>query len=209
MEYSKQVITIVNHGMGEKIAALTREAGARGGTIIVGRGTGGSMLMQLLMLADVEKDIVVTLVSGEQLPPILASIRNAPLYSKKNSGITFVIPTGGTTMNEETAHELITVIVNRGYADDVMDAARKAGARGGTIIHARGTGKPHDEKFFGITIVPEKEEVLILAERSGAKAIRDAIEALPCLSKPGMGIMYTTPVENFVQLGKKAAPGPA
>jgi len=203
MDYSKQVITIVNHGTGEKIASLTREAGARGGTILVGRGTRGSMLMQLLMLADVEKDILITLATDEQLPSILSAIRDAPLYTKKNSGITFVVPTGGTTMNAETAHELITVIVNRGYADDVMDAARKAGARGGTIIHARGTGKPHDEKFFGITIVPEKEEVLILAERNGAKAIRDAIGTLPCLSKPGMGIMYTTPVENFVQLGTK------
>jgi len=203
MEYAKQVITIVNHGIGEKIATLARDAGARGGTILVGRGTKSSPLLQLLMLADVEKDILITLVTGEQLPDILSAIRNAPLYSKKNSGITFVIPTGGTSMNTETAHELITVIVNRGYADDVMDAARKAGARGGTIIHARGTGKPDDEKFFGITVVPEKEEVLILSERDGAKAIREAIGRLTCLAKPGMGIMYSTAVENFEQLGKK------
>ncbi len=203
MEYSKQIITIVNHGTGEKVATLTRDAGAQGGTILVGRGTKGSKIMQLLMLADVEKDILVTLVTDEQLPSILASIQSAPLYANKNSGITFVIPTGGINMNSPTAHELITIIVNRGYADDVMNAARKAGARGGTIIHARGTGKPHDEKFFGITIVPEKEEVMILAERGSSKAIRDAIETLPCLAKPGMGIMYSTPVENFVQLGKK------
>ncbi len=66
MEYSKQVITIVNHGTGEKIASLTREAGARGGTILVGRGTRGSMLMQLLMLADVEKDILIILRSCQR-----------------------------------------------------------------------------------------------------------------------------------------------
>ena len=83
-----------------------------------------------------------------------------------------------------------------------MDAARKAGANGATILHARGTGKPDDKKFFGITIVPEKEEVLILAELNSSPAIQKAIEALDCLATPGMGIMYTTPVSHFTQLGK-------
>ena len=107
-------------------------------------------------------------------------------------------------METRIDHELITVIVNRGYADDVMAAARKAGARGGTIIHARGTGKPDDERFFGVTIVPEKEQVLILSETATSQAIRDAISSLPCLVAPGSGIMYTLPVERFTQIGKGA-----
>ena len=66
-------------------------------------------------------------------------------------------------------HELILTIINRGYADLVMDAAKNAGASGGTIVHARGTGIHEAEKFFGIIVQPEKEIVLILTERENEK----------------------------------------
>ena len=100
------------------------------------------------------------------------------------------------------SHELISVIVNAGYAEDIMHAARKAGATGGTIINARGTGKEEDVKFFGITIVPEKDFLLILAAKDQAQAILEAIRATPCLSEPGMGIAFCSNVECFVPLGK-------
>lgn len=100
------------------------------------------------------------------------------------------------------SHELISVIVNAGYAEDIMHAARKAGATGGTIINARGTGKEEDVKFFGITIVPEKDFLLILAAKGQAPAILEAIRATPCLSEPGMGIAFCIDVERFVPLGK-------
>ena len=64
-----------------------------------------------------------------------------------------------------SGYKLITVIVNSGYADDVMAVAKKAGASGGTILGARGTGTEEDVKFFGITLVPEKEILLIVSGR--------------------------------------------
>ena len=63
------------------------------------------------------------------------------------------------------SYEMINVIVNKGYAEDAMAAARKAGAGGGTIINARGTAKECDAKFLGIEIVPEKEMLLILVPK--------------------------------------------
>ena len=60
----------------------------------------------------------------------------------------------------ERAFELIVAIVNRGFSDLVMDAARKAGASGGTILHGRGTGVHEAAQFFGVAIQPEKELVL-------------------------------------------------
>lgn len=201
MKYTALVCAIVGHGTGEKLADYLRENGSLGGTILVGRGTRNSAFLRFLAMADTERDLLLTLVSGGQLETMLEAIRKFPIAHKADAGIAFSICTGGNAMTQETDHELISVIVNRGYADDIMDAARKAGARGGTILHARGTGKPDDEKFFGISIVPEKEQVLILAERGNAKAIREAIETLPCLDTPGIGILYTMPVEHFVQLG--------
>lgn len=63
---------------------------------------------------------------------------------------------------------LIVTIVNRGYSDEVMDAAREAGAQGGTILYSRGAGVHETETFFGIPIQPEKELVLILAKEEPA-----------------------------------------
>jgi hypothetical protein len=203
MKYDWKILTIVDHGIGEKLALRTREAGARGGTIFVGRGEIDSPVLRFLALADVERDLLLTLVTGSQLDAVLDSIRDAPFYRHGNDGMVFVVPTGGNAMAFEAKQEMISIIVNRGYADDIMNAARKAGAKGGTILNARGTGKPDDEKFFGITIVPEKEEVIILADAETAPAIREAIAALPCLTTPGIGIMFTTPVAEFMTLGKK------
>lgn len=96
--------------------------------------------------------------------------------------------------------KMITIIVNTGYADDIMDAARKAGASGGTITHARGTGTAEDAKFFGVTIVPEKEMIMILCESGKTQKIMDAITSLKCLDEPGIGIIYTQDVTDFRNL---------
>ena len=98
---------------------------------------------------------------------------------------------------------MITIIVNIGYADDIMDAARKAGARGGTVTHARGTGTADDVKFMGVEIVPEKEMILILSEAEQAEKIISAISSLKCLDEPGIGIIYTQDVSDFKNLDPK------
>ena len=103
----------------------------------------------------------------------------------------------------DTTHQLITIIVNKGYADDAMAAARNAGATGGTILSARGTAKPGDEKFFGMDIVPEKDMILILAENAKVQGIIEAVQSLECLKKPGIGIAFSNPAENFTILGKQ------
>ena len=108
-----------------------------------------------------------------------------------------------TTMSESATHELISVIVNVGYADEVMNAARRAGAPGGTVINARGTGKEEDVKFFGMTIVPEKELVLLLVPKERCEEILEAVMVVPCLARPCMGIAFCMDVERFVSLGSR------
>lgn len=97
---------------------------------------------------------------------------------------------------EAIKYDLIITIVNRGFAEDVMTAARHAGAFGGTIINARGTGKHELEKFFGTVIEPEKEAVLILIERGIRSAVMEAICNEAGLSKEGMGICFSLPVDG-------------
>ena len=97
-------------------------------------------------------------------------------------------------------HDLILTIVDRGYADDVMDAAKAAGARGGTILNARGTGAQEAQKFFGIIVQPEKELVMILAEHELKNAIMTAICEKHGITSAGKGICFSLPVESVVGL---------
>lgn len=97
-------------------------------------------------------------------------------------------------------YELIVSIVNNGYTDLVMEGARKAGARGGTVLTARGTGNPDIEKFFGIVITPEKEVVMILVPRDIRDQVLEAINASAGMSTRGQGIAFSMGVSDTVGL---------
>ena len=96
---------------------------------------------------------------------------------------------------------LITCILTHGLADEIMSTARQVGAGGGTVLSARGTGTEDDVKFFGISLVPQKEVLLIVAQNELVQAILDALRESTILSEPGSGIVYTTPVNQFFVLG--------
>ena len=85
-------------------------------------------------------------------------------------------------------HEVIFCIVNAGYTDAVMEAARSFGARGGTVIHARGTANPQAESKFNITVQPEKEIVMILVEREVKDDILHALYKAIGLQTAGQGM---------------------
>jgi nitrogen regulatory protein PII len=102
----------------------------------------------------------------------------------------------------KTGSTLITCIITHGQADEIMRVARQAGATGGTILNARGTGTEDDVKFFGISLAPEKEMLLIVAHDDHRQTILEAVCTLPIFSEPGGGIVYTTPVEEFFILGR-------
>ena len=106
-------------------------------------------------------------------------------------------------MESNFENELIVVIVNKGFADDVMAVARNAGARGGTVLNARGTANADSAKFFGVQLVPEKETILILAKKTEADKIIESIKSMDVLSQKGVGVAFTCPACDFVSLGTK------
>ena len=99
-------------------------------------------------------------------------------------------------------YEMIVCIVNAGFSDAVMSAAREYGAKGGTVLHARGTANPEAEHFFKITIQPEKEVVMILVSSDITDDILHAIYKEVGLNSPGQGIAFTLPVDAAVGLPK-------
>lgn len=93
---------------------------------------------------------------------------------------------------------LITCIVQRGMADTVVKAAQQAGAQGATVFHARGTGvRQRHLGVLGITVNAEKEVIYIVAATDQADRIFEKIFTAGKLDTPGMGMIYTTPIDKM------------
>ena len=104
-------------------------------------------------------------------------------------------------------HEVIFCIVNAGFSEAVMNAARDAGARGGTVIHARGTAKKDAEKFFNISIQPEKELIMILVAAEIRDAVLHSIYQNAGLKSEAHGIAFALPVDHVVGLNQGSKQG--
>ena len=96
----------------------------------------------------------------------------------------------------EQKFELVVCIVNAGYSQNVMDAARQAGARGGSIVRGRGSANPEAEEFFNINVQPDKEVVLILVPAEIKDEIIKTVYKNAGLSTEGVGIVFSLPVSK-------------
>ena len=103
-------------------------------------------------------------------------------------------------MSEETKYEMIFCIVNSGFSESVMDAAKAAGAKGGTVISGRGTANKEAEKIFGITIEQEKEVVMIIVPEEIKDGVLTSIYRHAGLNSPSQGIAFSLPVSRAVGL---------
>jgi nitrogen regulatory protein PII len=219
----KFLITIVKKGLASRIVKATRKVGAEGGTILYGIGTGIHEHASFWGIpVEPEKEIILTLVSEEHLENVLAAIVAEGKLEKPGTGIGFVIDTlkiAGIAhrlglnpddarnaeneeieekMDNQVKFDLIVTVVNKGHADVVVDASKRAGAEGGTIIYGRGTGIHEQAKLFSIQIEPEKELVLTLIDRSKTDQVLHAIMEAAELNKPNHGIAFVLPVARTV-----------
>ena len=105
-------------------------------------------------------------------------------------------------------YEVIFCIVDAGCTDLVMDAAKEGGARGGTVINARGTANKEAEQFFQIIIQPNKEIVMILVPAEIKDAVLHAVYQRAGLKTAGHGIAFSMAVDSVVGLTPSAAPKP-
>ena len=103
----------------------------------------------------------------------------------------------------KSGYKCIMAIVNNGFSEEAMEAAKAAGARGGTILHGRGTASKEAESFFNITIQPEKEIVMILAQDTQIDGILKSLYRAIGTSTPAQGIVFAIPVDETVGLDAK------
>ena len=109
-------------------------------------------------------------------------------------------------MAKTTQHEAVFCIVNEGFSEAVMDAAREAGATGGTVLHATGTARPDSEITFGVVVQPQKEIVMILVDVKIKEAVLKSLYEAVGLQTAGQGIAFTLPVAEVVGLTPHAKP---
>lgn len=220
------LITIVDRGKGDGVAQLLRQEGVLIHHIALGHGTAHKGLLALLGLKDTAKDVVFSFIRSGVARRAMRKLSYALEIDLPGRGIAFTIPVGsicgsqamhylmgeempashdegGNTMEQEQIkNELIVAIVNRGYTDLVMEAALPAGARGGTVLHARGAGTEEASQFFGITIQPEKEMVLILVQHDHKIPVMQAITRGAGLNTEGHGIVFSLPVTDVMGIAR-------
>jgi len=205
---------IVNNGMGTKILHTAKKNGVCGGTIVLGRGTVKSSILKFLELHDEEKEIIFIVAGRSAAFSLLEYLDKEYNFIKPHHGIAFCTPVISVVgskgcmanIHEESGgvkaimYSAISVIVDKGNAEAVIEAATKVGSTGGTIINARGSGIHETSKLFSMEIEPEKEVVLIISEIEKTEAIVSSINDTLQLHKPGKGIMFVQDVSKVYGL---------
>lgn len=210
MDKFELIYVIVNYGMGSKIVKKAKAFGLQGGTIFHGKGTINNSLLHFLSLYDERKEIVLMGTSEKTADQVLPELCAKFQFHKPNHGIVFTTSAcnvvGSCHLKEEECLNLkgetnvkyqnIIVIVERGNASDVIDAAQSAGSQGGTIINARGSGMHETSKLFNMAIEPEREMVFILSREESTEAIVSAIREKLNIDLPGNGIIFVQDVKR-------------
>jgi len=204
------ICIIVNFGMGSKVLKTAKSLGIHGGTLTLAKGTANHRIWDYLGLSDIRKEVLYMVAGRETAYRALDRLDEEYKFHKPNHGIAFttsVYETVGTSgckseaMNsergeDEMMYQVITIIVDKGKAEDVITAAGKAGSKGGTIMNARGSGIHETSRVFAMDIEPEKEIVLILSEQDSTEAIVSAINKDIGIDSPGKGIIYIQDVNK-------------
>jgi nitrogen regulatory protein PII len=204
------ISVIVNFGMASKILKTSKKYGIHGGTITLARGTANNRIWDYLGLSDVRKEILYMVADKETAYRTLDHVNTEYKLNKPNHGIAFttsISATMGIRMSEcnnvkvergedNTMYQVINIIVEKGKAEDVIEAAIVAGSKGGTIVNGRGSGLHETSKLFSMDIEPEKEIVIILSEIDMTDSIVSSIREKLKIDEPGKGIIFVQDVNK-------------
>ena len=185
---------------------------------MLARGTATSETLDLYGLEATEKALLITVAGGDMAKQIMRAAKRKLFIDVPGNGIMLAIPIksvgGGRTLAflsggaapDKTApeltfeHELIMAVANEGHTDTVMDAARSAGAAGGTVLHAKGTVGKLSEKFLGVSLADEKEVVLIVSKAGEKTAIMNAIAQQAGVDTTAGAIAFSLPISSVAGL---------
>lgn len=210
----EMLVVIVEHNKASKVLHLADEKGVTASVAMLGRGTASRTIFDYLGLNDKKKAVLMLFGKTEEITDLADYLVEKLEMDKPNHGIAYIesaFNVFGTEDNAngsenikrgENMYNAIYTIVEKGNADDVIEAAQKGGSRGGTVMHARGSGSEEARKVFNMLIEPEKEIVLIISEEAKTKDIVESIRKETQIEEEGKGIIFITRVEQTYGLVK-------
>jgi len=218
----KLLIVVCDRKKNAKIVNCFKSSKAALNFLMLSKGTANSKILNYVGLGQTEKVVLWSIMASEEIRGVLSQLNAVMDLAKPGHGIAFTLPLDGVCVNKEVKdldeededddknggnevihryeHELILAVTNRGYTQEVMDAARAAKATGGTILHARGLGLSAVEKFFGVSIQPEKEIIMIVAPSERKDGIMRAIAEKAGKGTPASAVTFSLPVTNVLGL---------
>ena len=208
------LVTITDRPAADAFLTLYESLGVTVSLRTVGAGTAVRETLSTLGLEKTEKVVLFAMITADTWPKLQKGLRRKLQIDVPGMGIAFTVPLssiggrrelqfltehqnyqkGEESTMKDTKYELLVVIANHGYSDLIMDAARGAGAAGGTVIHAKGTGMEGAEKFLGISLAAEKEMIYIVVHRDKRNDIMSAIMRDAGMASKAKSICFTLPV---------------
>lgn len=214
------VFVILNRGYEKEYLNFLKQNNVTRIHSMLGHGTATKSILDYLGIENNEKVMLQTVVASSQVEPLFAGLVSRMGINLPGTGVAMSVPiesiAGASSMKyltegqelqaseewkmKESAYSLIMVIAEKGCVDMVMDAAREAGARGGTVVHAKGTGKESETKFFGMSISPEKEMIYIATKKADKGDIMRAIMEKAGPHTDAKAVVFSLPVEDIAGL---------
>ena len=214
------MVTITGRNHGEQFSSLFKAEHLPVMLLALGTGTASSEMLDYFGMESREKIVIFTVVTLESWRHVKERMEQKLNIDVPGTGISFIIPVssvgGGKALRyllagqeyekeeeselKNTEYELLIVISNYGYNNLVMEAARGAGAGGGTVVHARGTGMEKAEKFLGVTLAEEKEMTFIVARAEKKNEIMQAIMEKAGMDSKAKSILFSLPVTETAGL---------
>ncbi len=215
------IVAVVQRGHSEEYAKFFRRSGANLIYSCLCEGTAQKKMLSLWGIEKKERLAIFCLCPGRVADGIMKRLVTEMRIDAPNEGVALMLPVesvagvmnvkydpGAGTDKEftkrvaEMRYSLIVSIAEKGRVDKVMDAARSAGARGGTVIHAKGTGARLASKFLGVTVAEEKEMIYIVAGKESEEAVVRAIAQEDGPDSGSGTIAFVLPVERIAGFSK-------
>lgn len=213
------IFSILDRSKADKMTALCQSRELPLTLTLLGRGTAKKKHLDLYGLEAVEKAVILTIADNEKTQLLMKDARKKLYIDISGNGVMLAVPIkcigGGRTMaflsDSQTPgcnqapgmnfeYELIVAVTNEGFTDSVMDAARAAGASGGTVLHAKGSASKKAERFFNLTLLDEREIILIGAKAEHKAEIMRQIISSAGPESPAGTLVFSLPVTHLAGL---------